>query len=111
MTIVTEGPFSSSYKLISTIHEPCGYYDGQGHDGKYIVYVKGAPDQMLPLCSKQAKAGNTYTGEPIRRNYWTKQISILSLHGLRVPAVTHAVIPKSELTPRDQLDPELVKKK
>jgi magnesium-transporting ATPase (P-type) len=69
MTIVTEGPFNSSYKLMSTIHEPCGYYDGQGHDGKYIVHVKGAPDQMLALCSNQAKAGNTYTGEPLRTNY------------------------------------------
>jgi magnesium-transporting ATPase (P-type) len=106
--IVTEVPFSSSYKFMSTIHEPCEDVDGKGHDGKYIVHVKGAPDRMLALCSRQAKAGNTYEEEPIRRNYWTEQIAILSSHGLRVLALTRAVIPKSEVTPGEQLGPEFI---
>lgn len=106
--IVTEVPFSSSYKFMSTIHEPFEDVDGKGHDGKYIVHVKGAPDRMLSLCAKQAKAGNIHEEEPIRRNYWTEQIAILSSHGLRVLALTRAVISKAEVNPGEQLGPEFV---
>jgi magnesium-transporting ATPase (P-type) len=106
--IITEVPFSSSYKFMSTIHEPFEEVDGKGHDGKYIVHVKGAPDRMLSLCSKQAKAGSIDEEEPIRRNYWTEQIAILSSHGLRVLALTRAVIPRTEVHPGEQLGPEFV---
>ena len=106
--IVAEVPFSSSYKFMSTIHEPVCEVDGEGFEGQYIVHVKGAPDRMLALCSTQAKAGLIGETEPIRRNYWTEQIVTLSSHGLRVLALTRAVIPKSEVKAGDQLGPEFI---
>ena len=106
--IVAEVPFSSSYKFMSTIHEPMPEIDGKGFEGQYIVHVKGAPDRMLALCSTQAKAGKIGETEPISRNYWTDQIVTLSSHGLRVLALTRAVVRKSEIKAGDQLGPEFV---
>ena len=109
--IIAEVPFSSSYKFMSTIHEPISEIDGEGFEGQYIVHVKGAPDRMLALCSDQAKAGQIGETESIRRTYWTEQIVTLSSHGLRVLALTRAVIPKSEVQAGDQLGPEFINKR
>ena len=106
--IIAEVPFSSSYKFMSTIHEPIAEIDGEGFDGKYIVHVKGAPDRMLALCNTQAKAGILGETEPIRRTYWTEQIATMSSHGLRVLALTRAVVAKSEVKPGDQLSADFV---
>ena len=106
--VVAEVPFCSSYKFMSTIHEPLSEVDGEELDGQYIVYVKGAPDCMLSLCSSQAKAGLIGEIEPIRRTYWTEQIATLSSHGLRVLALARAVIPASDVKTGDQLGPEFV---
>jgi magnesium-transporting ATPase (P-type) len=88
---------------MSTIHEPQEDIDGPGLDGMYIVHAKGAPDRMLDLCNTQAVAGDISKTEPIRKNYWTDKITTLSSHGLRVLALCRATIPKSEITPEDQL--------
>jgi magnesium-transporting ATPase (P-type) len=101
--IINEVPFSSDYKFMSTIHEPQEDIDGPGLEGMYIVHAKGAPDRMLELCNTQAIAGDISKTEPIRKNYWTEKITTLSSHGLRVLALTRATIPKSEITPEDQL--------
>jgi magnesium-transporting ATPase (P-type) len=106
--IIAEVPFSSSYKFMSTIHEPIADVDGEGFDGQYIVHVKGAPDRMLALCNTQAKAGLLGETEPIRRTYWTEQIATMSSHGLRVLALTRAVISKSEVKPGEQLSAEFI---
>ena len=106
--IVAEIPFNSSYKFMSTIHEPSPEIDGDGFVDQLIVYVKGAPDRMLALCSNQAKAGKIGETEVIRRSYWTEQIVTLSSHGLRVLALTRGVIPKSEVKVGDQLGPEFI---
>ncbi|KAI2508895.1 Cation transport ATPase [Fragilaria crotonensis] len=106
--IVAQVPFGSAYKFMSTIHEPAVEIDGEGFDNQYIVHVKGAPDSMLSLCNTQAKAGLIGEIEPIRRTYWTEQIAILSSHGLRVLALTRAVVPQSEVKAGDQLGPEFI---
>mmetsp|Transcript_23190 Transcript_23190/g.38381 ORF Transcript_23190/g.38381 Transcript_23190/m.38381 type:complete len:1059 (-) Transcript_23190:117-3293(-) len=105
--IVNEVPFSSEYKFMSTIHEPQDF-DGENMEGKYVVHVKGAPDRMLDLCDTQAKAGNINETEPIRKTYWTEQITTLSSHGLRVLALCRSTIDKSDITPEDQLGQEFV---
>lgn len=106
--IVNEVPFSSEYKFMSTLHEPQSDIDGDGHDGEYIVHVKGAPDRMLALCNTQAKAGVIGESEEIRRTYWTEQITNLSSHGLRVLALCRAKVPKSDVSADDQLGQEFV---
>jgi len=44
---VNELPFDSRRKLMSTVHRTS--------EGKYIVYTKGAPEQLLELCSNADK--------------------------------------------------------
>ena len=48
---VGEVPFDSGRKLMSTIHKT------ERKEGKYTVYVKGAPDQLLERCTHIEKDG------------------------------------------------------
>jgi magnesium-transporting ATPase (P-type) len=108
--IIAEVPFSSEYKFMATVHEPLDENDGPGFGGKYIVHVKGAPDRMVKLCSKQAKAGmvgDNYA-EPINMAYWMEQIAILSSHGLRVLAICRGSVSKDSIKPGDQLKAEFI---
>ncbi len=47
---VAELPFDSDHKLMSTVHPL--------PDGKFLVAVKGAPDQLLKRCVARDKAGD-----------------------------------------------------
>lgn len=46
-----EAPFDSMRKMMSTVHSV---------DGKYIQYTKGAPDEVLKLCTKYLKDGKVH---------------------------------------------------
>lgn len=48
---VGEAPFDSMRKMMSTVHLV---------DGKYIQYTKGAPDEILKICTKYLKDGSVY---------------------------------------------------
>jgi len=103
--IVAEVPFSSEYKFMATIHESTDC-----PDGKYLCYVKGAPDRMVKLCKYQAKAalaGEEHL-EEINEAYWIEQIAILSSHGLRVLGLCRAYIDKSSVESGAQLGQEFV---
>ena len=107
--IIAEVPFSSEYKFMATIHEPKEENDGPGNDGKLIVHVKGAPDRMVSLCDKQAKAGLLGETEPIDRDYWIEQIAIMSSHGLRVLALLRGTVDKDAVKEGESLGPEFVR--
>jgi len=98
---IAEVPFSSEYKFMATIHEV-------GDADDYTVYVKGAPDRMVKLCSHQAKGGVLTDLEPCNTNYWLEKIAILSSHGLRVLALCKGTVPKSTVSEGDNLGPEFV---
>lgn len=106
--IVAEVPFSSDYKFMATIHEPLK--TDNAPDGKYIAYIKGAPDRMVKLCKTQARAGlaGDENAEPINENYWQEQIAILSSHGLRVLGLCRAYIDKDSVEQGAQLGQEFV---
>jgi len=103
--IVAEVPFSSDYKFMATVHDI-----KDAPEGKYIAYVKGAPDRMVKQCKYQAKGGvaGEENHEPIDEAYWQEQIAILSSHGLRVLGLCRAEIDKSSIALGDQLGPEFV---
>jgi magnesium-transporting ATPase (P-type) len=105
---VAEVPFSSEYKFMATVHEPVAEVDGSGYDGKYVVHVKGAPDRMVKLCSKQAKGGVLGNEEPVDADFWQNQISILSSYGLRVLALCRGTVSKDNVKEGEQLKPEFV---
>jgi magnesium-transporting ATPase (P-type) len=99
--IVAEVPFSSEYKFMATIHDT-------GDADNYTCYVKGAPDRMVMLCKNQAIGGVIDNVEPCDTNYWIEKIAILSSHGLRVLALCRAEIPKSTVSPGENLGQEFV---
>ena len=106
--IVAEVPFSSEYKFMATVHEPTAADNAPA--GKYIAYVKGAPDRMVKQCKFQAKAGvaGEDNVEPIDDAYWIEQIAILSSHGLRVLGLCRAFVDKDSVKSGDQLGQEFV---
>ncbi|CAB9500556.1 Sodium/potassium-transporting ATPase subunit alpha [Seminavis robusta] len=110
---VAEVPFSSEYKFMATVHEPVAEIDGAGNDGEYVVYVKGAPDRMVAMCSHQFKGGivGEENIEPVNTEYWNKQISILSSYGLRCLALCRTMVPKDSVKKGEQLKPDFVKGK
>jgi magnesium-transporting ATPase (P-type) len=109
--IIAEVPFSSDYKFMATVHEPC--LDGPDNMDNLVVHVKGAPDRMVQMCkyqAKEGKVGKVYE-ENIERDYWTNQIAILSSHGLRVLALCRGSVPKGSITEGQQLDADFVRNK
>jgi magnesium-transporting ATPase (P-type) len=108
--VIAEVPFSSEYKFMATVHESSEANDGPGMEDLVVIHVKGAPDRMVPLCDKQAKAGCIGETEPIDRDYWIEQIAILSSHGLRVLALLRGSAPKGTIKQGEQLGPEFVQR-
>jgi magnesium-transporting ATPase (P-type) len=99
--IVAEVPFSSEYKFMATIHDT-------GDADNYTVFVKGAPDRMVKMCTNQAKGGVVGDVEPVNINYWIEKIAILSSHGLRVLALCQASVPKGSVEKGENLGQEFV---
>lgn len=107
--IIAEVPFSSEYKFMATVHEPNPANDGPGLEDKLIIHVKGAPDRMVQLCDKQAKAGLLGETEPIDKEYWLETIAVLSSHGLRVLALLRGTLDKGAVKEGENLGPDLVR--
>lgn len=111
--IVAEVPFSSEYKFMATVHEPCLENDGADNMDGLVVHVKGAPDRMVAMCKYQAKDGklDKASEEPIRREYWIEQIAVLSSHGLRVLALCRGKVPKGSIEDGQNLNADFIKEK
>ncbi|HEB82088.1 MAG TPA: cation-transporting P-type ATPase [Gammaproteobacteria bacterium] len=69
-------PFESEYRFMATLHH--------SHAGDAFIFVKGAPERVLEMCSRQ----KTATGEePLDRGYWLKRIEEMAQKGQRVLAI------------------------
>ena len=69
-------PFESEHRFMATLHH--------SHTGDAFIYLKGAPERLLELCSQQKAAlGNL----PIDRDYWLKRIEEMAKFGQRVLAI------------------------
>lgn len=81
---LSEVPFDSDRKLMSTIH--------QLPDGKYLVAVKGAPDQLLKRCV-QIDIGNTVSNITEKDQHTIlENNSIMAKQALRVLAGAYKII-------------------
>jgi len=78
---IAEIPFDSAHKFQATFH-----LDGD----KVQVYLKGAPDVLLPLCSRQLDAGGETT---LDASWWLAQNHRLAGQALRVLAVATRTVP------------------
>lgn len=66
-------PFESEHKLMATLHHD--------HARNGFIYVKGAPERILEMCTSQFLGDATV---PLNKNYWLKQIEELGNKGQRV---------------------------
>jgi magnesium-transporting ATPase (P-type) len=99
-------PFESEHKFMGTIHE---------YDGRRVLYMKGAPDRLMPMCVGQFKSdsladinvGSTTPLAPLNGAYWEKEQEELSSKGLRVLALCRGYLEADEditnITPNDLL--------
>jgi magnesium-transporting ATPase (P-type) len=72
-------PFESQHRFMATLH-----HDHAGHG---FIYVKGAPERMLAMCSHQRVSGED---RPFEHAYWMERIEALANQGQRVLAVAFA---------------------
>jgi len=69
-------PFESEHRFMATLHHD--------HEGRGFVYVKGAPERILAMCSTQrTREGDT----PIDADDWHQKVDRIAAHGQRVLAV------------------------
>ena len=69
-------PFDSRHRFMATLHHD--------HAGHAFIYVKGAPEQVLAMCSRQREAGEDTALDPDR---WHTRADALAADGQRVLAV------------------------
>ena len=81
-------PFESEHKFMATINSV---------GGKRVLFVKGAPDRIMPMCAGQLTGDSVAELEsagavgaklaPLDNAFWTKAQEELSSQGLRVLAL------------------------
>jgi magnesium-transporting ATPase (P-type) len=86
-------PFESEHRYMATLHHD--------HAGHARVYLKGAPEQVLALCT------STADGRPFDRAFWEAQIEAAARAGQRVLALARGEMPAgttalamADITPR-----------
>jgi magnesium-transporting ATPase (P-type) len=69
-------PFDAAHRFMATLHH--------SHSGEGVVYVKGAPERIIEMCTSQRGSGGD---QPIDRSYWHSKIDEMAAQGQRVLAV------------------------
>ena len=96
---VAEIPFSSDVKRMSTFH--------QGPDG-VLMYVKGAPERLLPRASMMLTAQGERSMSAEDREAVQKQAAAMAHEALRVLGLAYRRLPAVPDLESDAADPELV---
>ncbi|GAA4420768.1 cation-translocating P-type ATPase [Acidovorax lacteus] len=81
-----EWPFDSERKRMATLHGPCT----PAHGDDAVLYVKGAPESVLPLCTVQWQPSGA---APLDGQAVLRQAQGLAAQGLRVLAVARRTVP------------------
>ena len=69
-------PFESEHRFMATLHHD--------HAGHALVFIKGAPERIIGMCSRQCGSGQEY---PIDAAFWLGKIEELAAGGFRVLAL------------------------
>ncbi|MBF0845615.1 cation-transporting P-type ATPase, partial [Streptococcus danieliae] len=98
---VAELPFDSDRKLMSTVHPL--------EDGRFLVAVKGAPDQLLKRCVSRDKAGEIAPIDEATSQLIAQNNSAMAKEALRVLAGAYKIIDAipAELT-SENLESDLI---
>uniref|UniRef100_A0A383V2S6 Cation-transporting P-type ATPase N-terminal domain-containing protein n=1 Tax=Tetradesmus obliquus TaxID=3088 RepID=A0A383V2S6_TETOB len=101
---VASVPFESEHKFMATVHEQgppiaaaASAAAAAAQQRKRIIFVKGAPDRLLPLCKSQVAGDDvSMPAAPLDLGFWQEQQAQLSSKGLRVLALCRAELPADE---------------
>ena len=80
-------PFESEHRFMATLH-----HDHAGHS---LIYVKGAPEELLAMCSHQRSLGEN---RMIHLDFWHTKIQEASVTGQRVLAMASRVVQAKQQT-------------
>ena len=69
-------PFESEHRFMATLH-----HDHAGHG---FVYIKGAPERLLEMCTMQRRHGEDV---PLDSGYWQRHLELMADQGQRLLAV------------------------
>jgi P-type Ca2+ transporter type 2C len=69
-------PFASERRYMATLNRHKG--------GQHSIYVKGAPERVLGMCSRERHIGEVVALDP---GYWLRQADEIAQHGQRVLAI------------------------
>ncbi|UJP06032.1 MAG: HAD-IC family P-type ATPase [Nitrosomonas sp.] len=78
-------PFESQHRFMATLHR-----DPAGHR---LIYVKGAPEEVLAMCDYQRSQGED---RPIQPDFWHGKIQQISATGQRILAIAVRVCAAKE---------------
>lgn len=70
-------PFESEHRFMATLHHD--------HNGHGLIYLKGAPERVLEMCTRQRSADGG--SSPLDADYWRRQATDLAARGLRLLAL------------------------
>lgn len=73
-------PFSAEASYMATLHHDS--------DGGSLIYIKGAPEKVLSMCSSQQQSDGSHV--ELQKGYWQKKVRELAKQGKRVLAVAHS---------------------
>ncbi|MGH6802766.1 MAG: cation-transporting P-type ATPase [Methyloceanibacter sp.] len=72
-----EIPFDTQHQFMATLHH-------SHEDGTSFAYIKGAPERLLLMCSRQRGHSGD---EPLDRDFWRRQTDAIARQGRRMLAV------------------------
>ena len=74
-------PFESEHRFMATLHDDRGKHR--------FIYVKGAPEKVLKMCSRQRSSGEDM---PIDETYWHEKFEQIASRGQRILAIAFRTV-------------------
>jgi magnesium-transporting ATPase (P-type) len=79
--------FDSKHRFMATLHHD--------HERHAWVFVKGAPERILAMCSTQSSGSGEV--EPLNRQYWERMAERVAAEGQRVLALARRTVPPGQV--------------
>ncbi|MBE0596418.1 MAG: HAD-IC family P-type ATPase, partial [Desulfuromonadales bacterium] len=78
-------PFESQHRFMATLHHD--------HAGNGFIYLKGAPERLLQMCSRQHRGDQEF---PLEHSFWLGRMEALAADGMRVLAIAWRAAPAEQ---------------
>ncbi len=78
-------PFESEHRFMASLHHD--------HSNHHFIYLKGAPERVLDMCSMQRSKGED---TPLNRKLWEQHMNTMAHRGQRLLAIAFRVAPPTQ---------------